>query len=205
MIKVLIVEDMTLLRESLANIINAEEDMRVIGVTAHAGEALGLCRKLGPDLVLMDVMTEKRANGIAAAEEIVRELPDVKIVVMTALPDITFIDAARKAGVHSFLYKNSDSKHLLYIIRSTMSGKGIYPGPGGEVITKARFSDAEIAIIRLVCQGKNRSEIAAALAMSEGSVKALVTGILNKTGFDNIVKFSMYALAHDFIVLEQNE
>ena len=205
MIKIIIVEDMTLLRDSLANVINGEEDMRVIGVAADANESLALCRELAPDLALMDVMTENRASGIAAAEEIRLALPDIKIVIMTALPEITFIDAARKAGAHSFVYKNSDSRHLLYVIRSTMNGKGVYPGPGDEIITKIRFSDAEIAVIRLVCQGKSRNEVASAMAMSEGSVKALISGILNKTGFDNIVKFSMYALAHDFIIPDQKE
>jgi DNA-binding NarL/FixJ family response regulator len=124
---------------------------------------------------------------------------------MTALPEITFIDAARKAGAHSFVYKNSDSRYLLHVIRDTLNGNGIYPGPGDEFIVKAKFSEIEIAIIRLVCAGKSRSEIASALAMSEGSVKLSVTGILNKTGFENIRKFSVYAVAHGFIVPEHNE
>jgi len=194
---------MTLLRESLANTINGQEDMKVTGATADAGEALNLCREIAPDLALIDVVTQNNTNGITAAAAIRRELPDVKIVIMTGLPEITFIDAARKARVHSFIYKDSDSRHLLYVIRSTMSGKGVYPGPGNETLAKIRFSDTEIAIIRLVCQGKNRNEIAQALSMSEGSVKALITGILNKTGFDSIMKFSVYAVAHGFIVPNQ--
>ena len=205
MIKILIVEDMTLLRDSLTNIINGEKDMQVAGVTADANEALELCRKLAPDLALMDVVTQNSASGIAAAAEIRRELPDVKVVIMTALPEITFMDAARKAGAHSFVYKDSDSRHLLYVIRSTVNGKGIYPGPGDEAINRARFSETEIAVIRLVCQGKNRNEIASALSMSEGSVKSTISGILDKTGFDSIMKFSVYAVAHGFIVPGQGE
>ncbi|MCL2029249.1 MAG: response regulator transcription factor [Deltaproteobacteria bacterium] len=200
MIKILIVEDQTLLRDALAKVISGQEEMQVAGFTANADEALDLCRKIAPDLALIDVVTQNKANGIAAAAGIRRELPDIKIVIMTALPEITFIDAARKAGAHSFVYKDSDSRHLLYVIRSTMEGQGIYPGPGDEVLAKARFTDTEIAIIRLVCQGKSRNEIAQTLAMSEGSVKAAITGILNKTGFDSIMKFSVYAVAHGFIV-----
>ena len=200
MIKIFIVEDQALLRDSLTNIINAQEDMQVAGFAADAGEALALCRKIEPDLALLDVVTANKANGIAAAAEIRRELPDIKIVIMTSLPEITFLDSARKAGAHSFVYKDSDSRHLLYVIRSTMEGQGIYPGPGDEAITKYSFSEAEITVIRLVCQGKSRGEIAKALNMSEGSVKALITGILNKTGFDSIMKFSVYAVAHGFIL-----
>jgi DNA-binding NarL/FixJ family response regulator len=196
------VEDQTLLRDSLANLINGQEDMRVAGVTANADKALELCRELAPDLALIDVVTGNKANGITAAAEIRRELPDVKVVIMTALPEITFIEAARKAGVHSFIYKDSNSGHFLYVIRVTLNGHGVYPGPADETLLKIPFSDAEIAIIRLVCQGKSRYEIARALHMSEGSVKGAITGILNKTGFDSIMKFSIYAVAHGFIVPE---
>ena len=129
MIKIFIVEDQVMLRDSLARLIGGEHDMEVAGVTNDALQALELCRKLSPDLVLMDVVTGEDANGIAEAGRIRRELPDIKVVVMTALPEITFVDAARKAAVQSFVYKNADSQHLFYVIRSTMKGQGVYPGP----------------------------------------------------------------------------
>jgi DNA-binding NarL/FixJ family response regulator len=200
--KILLVEDMILFRDMLANTINGQEDMRVVGAANNADSALDLCRKLAPDVALIDVVTENKANGITAAGAIRRELPDVKIVIMTSLPEITFQDAARKAGAHSFVYKNTDIRHLLYVIRSTLDGTGIYPGPGsdGEVIAKAGFSDVEIAIVRFFCQGKSRQEIAMALILTESNVKAIISGILNKTGFDSIMKFSVYAVPHGFIV-----
>jgi len=205
MIRILIVEDMILLQESLANIVNGQEDMEVAGVTANADEALILCRETNPDLALIDVVMEDKASGIAVAAEIRREMPNIKIVIMTALPEITFIDAARKAGAHSFVYKSSDCQHLLYVIRSTMKDKGIYPGPGEEGLTKISFSDAEIAVIRLVYHGKQQNEIIQALSVSEDRVKELISSILNKTGFDSITKFSIYAVANGFIVpIEQS-
>jgi len=204
MIKILIVEDQTLLRDALANVINGQKDMRVVGFTANADEALDLCRQSSPDLALIDVVTQDQVNGIVAAAQIRRELPAVKIVIMTALPEITFVDAARKAGAHSFVYKAANSSHLLYVIRSTMEGHGVYPGPGDEPFAKARFADAEIALIRLVCMGKSRKEIAQALAMPEGGVKELIISVLDKTGFDNIMQFSVYAVAHGFIIPEHS-
>jgi DNA-binding NarL/FixJ family response regulator len=200
MINILIVEDMALLRDSLTNIINGQDDMRVIGCSGDADEALALCRELSPDLALMDVVTGTTANGIAAAAQIRQELPEVKIVIMTALPEITFLDAARQAGAHSFIYKDSDSRYLLSVIRNTMDGKGTYPGPNDAALANTRFSGIEMTVIRLVCAGKNRHEIAAALDVSESSVKTHFSAILNKTGFDSITKFSVYAVAHGFIV-----
>jgi len=203
MIAILIVEDQTLLRDALANTINGQEDMRVAGVTENAANALALCRELAPDLALIDVVTDNKANGIAAAARIRRELPEIKIVIMTGLPEISFMDAARQAGAHSFVYKDSDSRHLLFVIRGTMKGKGTYPGPGDEA--KERLSEAEIRLVRLVCQGKKRAEIAEALHMSESSVKAVISGILDKTGFESITQFSMYALARGLIVPDHGD
>jgi len=200
MIRILIVEDQALLRDSLANTINAQEDMEVAGAIANADEALARCREIAPDLALIDVVTDNKANGISSAAVIRREMPNVKIVIMTALPEISFMEAAKNAGVHSFIYKNSGSEHLLYVIRSTMKGHGIYPGPGDETLVKLRFTEDEMAVIRLVCQGYKRNELVQALAMSEGTVKALISSILHKTGFNSITKFSIYAVAHGFVV-----
>jgi DNA-binding NarL/FixJ family response regulator len=201
MIKIFMVEDQTLLRDALTNIINGQEDMRVVGFTENAENAPGLCRELAPDLALIDVVTDNKANGIAAAAQIRRELPEIKIVTMTAMPEVTFMDEARKAGVHSFVYKDADSQHLLFVIRSTMKGKGTYPGPVEEA--RERFSEAEIKVIRLVCQGKKRAEVARSLAMSESSVKEIISGILGKTGFESILQFSIYAVARGLIVPER--
>jgi DNA-binding NarL/FixJ family response regulator len=205
MIKILIVEDQALLRDALSRIISGQEDMRVVGFTDNADIALEQCRELAPDLALIDVVTDSKANGIAAAAHIRREMPEVKIVIMTSLPEITFVEGARKAGAHSFIYKDSDSEHLLYVIRRTMQGKGVYPGPGEEAMAKDLFTADEIKVIRLVCQGKDREEIAHTLHMSESSVKAIFLSVRDKTGFESITKFSMHAVAKGLIVPRHSE
>lgn len=200
MIKVLIVEDQVIMRDSLANLINGQEDMRVAGSIGNAAEALEICKKAAPDLVLMDVCTDNNESGIAAAAEIRAQCPEVKLIIMTGMPEITYIESSRKAGVNSFLYKNVKGETLLAAIRSTMDGYGTFPSaapsplPGG-----LSFTDTEIAIIRLVCEAKSRKEIAGELAMSEGSVKAVVTDILNKTGHDSIMKFAVFAVSKGYI------
>ncbi|MDR3338133.1 MAG: response regulator transcription factor [Treponema sp.] len=199
-IKILIVEDQVILRESMENFLNSQKDMRVAGVTGSAGKAPELCKELLPDLVLMDVLTEDECSGFAATVQIRQELPDIKIVMITALPEITFIAAAKKAGAHSFVYKNMDSEYLLFAIRSTMKGQGVYPGPPANRPFKVTFTDTEIAVIRLICQGKTHTEITGILAMSDSSIRRIITDILNKTGFDSIMKFAVYAVANGFIV-----
>jgi DNA-binding NarL/FixJ family response regulator len=85
-----------------------------------------------------------------------------------------------------------------------MQDKGIYPGPGDEAFANVSFSDAEIAVIRLVCQGKTLNEIIKALSLSEGRIKEIISGILSKTGFDSITKFSIYAVANGYVVPEHS-
>ncbi|NLE56700.1 MAG: response regulator transcription factor [Lentisphaerae bacterium] len=200
MIKILIVEDQVVMRDSLSNLIDGQEDMRVVGSIGNAADALEICKKAAPDLALMDVCTDNNENGIAAAAEIRAQCPAIKIVIMTGMPEITYIDSSQKAGVDSFLYKNVKGETLLATIRSTMDGYGTFPSvipsplPGD-----LSFTDTEIAIIRLVCEAKSRKEIARELAMSEGSVKTAITDILNKTGYDSIMKFAVFAVSKGYI------
>jgi DNA-binding NarL/FixJ family response regulator len=200
MIKILIVEDQTMLRESLEHIINGQDDMEIAGSTDDAANSPELCRELQPDLVLMDVVTKNNASGITYAAQIRVEFPKIKIVIMTGFSEITFIDEARKAGAHSYIYKNSGYDHLFYVIRNTMQGNGIYPGPETPCCLDAQFSERELAVIRLVCKGKSRTEIVKELGMSEAVVKRIISAILEKTEFDNIMKFAIWAVSRGLIV-----
>jgi len=205
MIKILIVEDQTMLRESLERVIGEQNDMEVAGSTDDAAETPELCRQLQVDLVLMDVVTKNNASGIAYTAQIRAEFPGIKIVIMTGFSEITFIDEARKAGAHSYVYKNSGYEHLFYVIRNTMQGNGIYPGPENHLLFNAQFSDRELAVIRLVCKGKSRTEIVKEMGMSEAVVKRIISAILEKTEFDNIMKFAIYAVSRGLIVPENEK
>ena len=207
MIKILIVEDQTMLRQSLEKVLNGQADMEVIGGTDDAAKALDLCKKLKPDLVLMDVVTKKNSNGIPASgirytAEIREKLPDIKIVIMTGLPEITFANEAKKAGAHSFVYKETENEHLLYVIRNTMKGMNIYTDSADQKPFASRFTDREIEVIRLVCQGMTRDEMARELHVSEATIGRYITSILDKTGFDNIMKFAVYAVGQGFVAPE---
>ena len=200
MIKILIVEDHAMLRESLEHIIGEQGDMQVVGTLDNAAEAPELCCTLKPDLVLMDVVMDNSACGIVIAKQIREKIPDIKIVIMTSLPEITFIDEARKAGAHSYIYKNSGNEHLFYTIRNTMRGNSIYPGLDNKSPFACQFTGKEIAVIRLVCQGLSRDEMAKELGITEAMLRPLITSILNKTGFDNIMKFAVYATSRGLVV-----
>jgi len=200
MVKILIVEDQTMLRSSLEYLINGQDDMQVVGTAEDAADAPALCRKLKPDMVLMDVVTKNNSNGIVYTAQIRKEFPDIKIVVMTGLSDITFVEEAKKSGAHGFIDKNMTNEHLFYVIRNTMNGMNIFSDHTDRQHFASQFSQKEIDVICMVCQGMARDEIAKKLDVSEAMIKKHITSILDKTGFDSILRFALYAVGQGLIV-----
>ena len=201
MYDVMLVEDQAMLRESLSVAIDAQPDLRVVAQVADAAEAPALAERLNPALVLMDVCTENDSNGIVAARRIKEMLPACRVLVMTGMPEVTFVEQARNAGVDSFVYKNVGIGELLSVMRSTLAGYFTFPAPAESVFSgTAALTDEEVQILRLVCEAKTRREIAAELYLSEGTVKRRIGEILAKTGYDNILRLAVHAVAEGSIV-----
>lgn len=155
MIRVLIVEDQAILRESLARSVGDQSDMTVVAAIADASEALDVVLKERPDMILMDVCTEHDSNGIVAAARIKEELPECRVIIMTGMPEITFVDQAREAGVDSFVYKNVGIDELFGVMRSTLAGYCTFPKPPESIFSgTAALDDVELSILRLACVGR---------------------------------------------------
>ena len=201
MIRVLIVEDQAILRESLARSVGDQPDMTVVAAIADASEALDVVLRERPDMILMDVCTEHDSNGIVAAARIKEAMPGCRIIIMTGMPEITFIEQARAAHVDSFVYKNVGTNDLLGIIRSTMEGYSTFPRAQQSIFSDAAaLTDVEVDILRLACETKTRKEIAQELFLSEGTVKRHISEILAKTGYDNILRLAVHAVSSGLIV-----
>jgi len=200
MVRIIIVEDQILMRDLLEEHISKQSDMEVAGVTDDASKAPALCVELKPDLILIDIVTKAGCSGLQFAKQIREEMPDIKVIVMTSYPEITFMEEAMKIKAHSYLHKSSGIEHLLYVIRSTIKGAGVYPSPADISPFAQIFSEKELSIINFVCQGTAREEIAQNLGISESMVKQHITSILNKSGFDSISKFAIYAVSQGIIV-----
>ena len=201
MIDMVIAEDQAMLRESLACAIDMQDDMHVVAAIADAADALSAVEKHHANLALLDVCTENDSSGIVAAAAIKEAHPDVHVVIMTGMPEITFIEQARAAHVDSFVYKNVGTNDLLGIIRSTMEGYSTFPRAQQSIFSDAAaLTDVEVDILRLVCETKTRKEIAQELFLSEGTVKRHISEILAKTGYDNILRLAVHAVSSGLIV-----
>ena len=201
MIDMVIAEDQAMLRDSLACAIDMQDDMHVVAAIADAADALSAVEKHHANLALLDVCTENDSSGIVAAAAIKEAHPDVRVVIMTGMPEITFIEQARAAHVDSFVYKNVGTNDLLGIIRSTMEGYSTFPRAQQSIFSDAAaLTDVEVDILRLVCETKTRKEIAQELFLSEGTVKRHISEILAKTGYDNILRLAVHAVSSGLIV-----
>lgn len=200
MIKMIVVEDMDILRDLLAGVLDAQLDIEVCATASNAKDALSLCKKHSPNVVLLDVCTENGASGIEAAAEIRAAFPDMKIVIFTGMPDLSFINEAKAAGANSFVYKNLDTKELISVIHSTASGYNTFPeNRDAPKIADAELTEREMEILRLTCEGNDRQQIAQTLNLSESTVKTYIREILSKTGYSSIARLAVYAVSNGFI------
>lgn len=200
MMRMIVVEDQVLVLDSLVNLINSEPDFTVVKALTDASDVDEACAAYMPDAVLMDVCTENGSDGLAAAARLHQAFPAVKVIIMTGLPDLSFIDRARASGVFSFIYKNLNARDLIAVLRQAEKNYSTWPTkPSMPVLGYNELSDREMAILRLYCQGMSRQEIASHYSLSENTIKGYVRSMLSKTGFDSIAKLTLYVLSNGYV------
>lgn len=203
MTNVLIVEDQQLVLEILSEAVKSSVNYNLVNTTTNADIAPSLCSMGNVDLVLMDVCTEYEASGLDAAEIIKHTHPEIKIIIITSIPEASWVDRAREIGVESFWYKRS-SKELLAIMDRTMEGESIYPDTTPTVkIGNANsydFSKREVEVLRELTTGASNKDIAEMLNISEETVRFHLKKILQKTGFQNRTELAVEARKSGFVV-----
>lgn len=189
MIKVLVIDDQRIAREYMENVVHSGKDYELVGSLSQADLASTVCQRNAVDLVLMDVCTHGTKDGIAAAAELHRLFPQMKIIVVTSMPEESFIKRAKEAGADSFWHKEVSPEELITVMDATMQGRHIWPGESPTVkfgISNSKeLTDAQIKVLRLVCEGLEYTEIAQELHITVRTVKWHVSKILEETGYSN--------------------
>ncbi len=185
--KVLIVEDQDIPRELFEIYIRSSADFEHLLSIPNASAAVSVCRSSKPDLILMDVMTELDRSGLDAAEEIKKQFPEIKIIIVTSMPEYSWLSRARRIGVDSFWYKDGQKDSLLEVMERTMAGEHIYPDETPLVrigcATNREFTERELDVLKELTTGDTNAEIAARLFISVATVKSHIQHLLEKTGF----------------------
>ena len=195
MIRVMIVEDQKLVRSLLESYIQNEDGYQLAVSIPGAAEAPILCDTEDIDLVLMDVQTEHRENGLAAAKKIREAHPEIKIVVATSLIDTQVLARTKAVGADSLWYKDSMQKRLMDVVRQTMAGEHIFPDapPTVEIgmAKSTEFTKTELKVLRHLMRGLSYTRIAAEMGCEMSTVKFHVANMLQKTGLENKLQLAL--------------
>jgi len=204
-IRIMTVDDHPLLRQGIATLIEAEEDMELIAEASDGEEAIAQFRLHRPDVTLMDIQMPN-VNGVEAISRIKSEFPDAKILVLSTFGGDVQVLHAIKAGARGYLLKGNVRTELLEAIRAVHAGrKRIPPEIAAELADHAaddELSSREIDVLRLIGEGNANKIIADKLSIGETTVKNHISNILSKLGANDRAHAVTIALKRGIIELE---
>ena len=199
-IRVLVVDDQSLIRRGLAVILAREPDIDIVGQAADGEEAVQVARRERPDVVLMDLQMP-RLGGVAATRAIAADLPGTQVVVLTTFDTDELVFEAIRAGAQAYLLKDAPESEVLDTIRAVHRGESrLSPNIARKVMAQFRLLPAgappppreddaasldaltarEERILGLIAEGKSNKEIAKTVFLAEGTVKNYVSRIMEK-------------------------
>ena len=203
MYNIIVIDDHKMLREMISETLNAR-GLTVIASSGNAKDSVSFCEKYKPDLILMDICTENNSSGLAYSKIIKENFPSVKIILMTGVPDLTFIDKAKANNVDSFIYKNISSDSLISTIQYTIDGYSLYPNannPKANIPDVLKIlTDSELNVLTEYCKTLDRDEVVKKLGISVRTLKSHISSIYEKTGYNNLAKLAIYCVGNGLIV-----
>ena len=165
------------------------------------------CLRFPVDLILMDVVTRNGENGLDAAAKIKRAFPKIKIIIVTSMPEYSYLSRAREIGVESFWYKEEQRESLLDVMERTMAGESVYPDATPELqlglASSYEFTERELEVLREMTGGDTNQEIAERLHISVATVKSHILNMLEKTGFRNRTELAVRARESGLVILNR--
>jgi DNA-binding NarL/FixJ family response regulator len=218
-IKILVVDDHTILREAITSMLNQIEGIKVVGGLSSGEEAVNSFKTFEPDIILMDIVMGTGMNGLEATRWIKEQNPDMKIIIISSEIKKEFVSTGIKCGIDGYLPKDTDKATLIEAIRAVSQGQKYF----NKAITNLIFEDfykgekegtkrgrkialdltkREHEVLELVATGKSNQEVADELFISIKTVETHKTNILEKLGLKNTAELVRYAIKNNIISLD---
>lgn len=192
-IKLMVVDDQELIRESISFVLNTDEEIDVIGIAGNGEEAIQLCRTNKPDVILMDIQMPIM-DGISATKTIKKQWPECKIIILTTFQDIDHVVEALSIGAEGYLLKAIHPKDLISGIKLIYKGGTLLPqdlakllfqqiqppSEPSKPVPRYDLTEREIQILECLSLGLNNKAIAERVFLSEGTVKNYISSIYHK-------------------------
>lgn len=213
-IKVLVVDDHTLVREGFVRMLELESEFSVVGQAGSADEAFQKVKELSPEIVLMDIKLQG-TNGIEATRQIKKDFPDVEVIILSMYDEEEYVIESFKSGAIGYILKDSTKDELKRAIKAAYSGRSLIdPTVAKKLLSELdrtskaataaahapkpsiakELSDREVEVLQHVAQGKSNKKIADELNISEKTVKAHLRSIFRKLEVADRAQAVAYAM-----------
>ncbi|SDZ21199.1 two component transcriptional regulator, LuxR family [Proteiniborus ethanoligenes] len=204
--KVLIVDDDGLIRDSLKILLGLESDIEVVGIASNGQEAFDLCGRIRPDIVLMDIRMPIM-DGVLGTKLIKEHFSHTKVIILTTFKDDEYIREAIKNGAEGYILKNQSSDSIVDSLRAVYRGNTVLDKEIADTLTSMikdkpdkkndvdyDFGNRELEILKLISEGLSNKEIGARLYLSEGTVRNYITGLLDKLNLRDRTQLAIFYL-----------
>lgn len=213
-ITVVLAEDHTIVREGLRALLEAEDDIEVIGEAQTGREAVQLARRLQPAVIVMDIAMPL-LNGVEATRQILRDVPATKILILSAHHDDEYVEQLTLLGAAGYLIKQASADFLARAIREVSKGKSFFSPAitkrlrhleqgaldrGGRLRRRgARLTSREVEVLQLIAEGKANKQTAAELSISVKTVEKHRQHLMDKLDLHDTAALTRYAIAAGII------
>ena len=212
-IKILVVDDHAIMRDGIRALIDRYDDIKVVGEASDGKEAIEKARKLGPDVVVMDI-TMPRMDGLEATRRIMKKNPRARVLALTQHVHKEYVLSAIKAGVTGYLPKKAVSSELALAIRTVHQGKPFLYPPAATALIKEYLrkgeaepydylTEREREILKLIAESHTSREIADMLSISLKTVQGHRTKIMDKLDIHNLSELIRYAMHKGLVHIDQ--
>jgi two-component system, NarL family, response regulator LiaR len=214
-IKLLLAEDHKIVREGTRQLLGQSPDMEVIGEASDGVEAVQLAADLHPDVIVMDVRLP-RLNGIEATRTITARFPEIRVLILSAYDDDSYIFPLLEAGASGYLLKTASGVELAEAIRQVHAGQtALAPRISAKIVNRIGgrsayraagmregLTEREMQVLRATAHGQPNKAIATTLAISPQTVQVHLRNIFAKLGVESRSQAVAYAISHGWITLE---
>ena len=206
-IKVLFVDDHEMVRIGISSYLSTQSDIDVVGEGKSGKDAIEKAHELKPDLILMDLLMDD-IDGVEATEQVKKDLPNIKVVMLTSYIEDNEVYRALDSGVDSYILKTTSASDIAEAIRKTYNNESVFEA---EVLVKMRnrmkqraelyemLTEREMEILLLIAKGYSNQEIASASHITIKTVKTHVSNILSKLEVQDRTQAVIYAFQHNLI------
>ncbi|MEH7235914.1 response regulator transcription factor [Bacillus sp. JJ1562] len=210
-IKILVVDDHHVVRRGLVFFLRTQKGLEIIGEAANGIEAIELAKSLKPDLILMDLVMPEM-DGIAATRVIKKELPEIRIMMLTSFSDQDHVIPALEAGASGYQLKDIEPDDLVTSIKKMMDGENqLHPKATSHLLASLsnhriqekkaieELTNRELDVLKEIAKGKSNKEIASSLFITEKTVKTHVSNLLGKLELTDRTQAALYAVKNKLV------